>query len=463
MPFARELLVPFTAVIVALARRLRLGAQRNAFAIFVALLALGVRLFWNLVMHPPVDYVFSDMAGYVERANVMLDRPWTSRPDFTLFPYGTHVFVYLIKLLFGRNNGTAIGVAFALLGTGAVLYGYALARRLFPDQRWLPRVVGVTLALYYPWISLGGYVLSETGFSLFLTANAFYTLRFADRGRPGDATLFGITTALGAVFRPQILLSTALTAAYALVRRRTWKRLSFLLVARAALPVALILGISSARTYVHTQRLGLVSTNGPLNFAFGRCHCAAISVVAPDGRWGFGPPSFVGLQDYEKDHPDAFFKLLPASEKEIHLKGHMWDAAPMYEASEACIAKSGWARQLYYAATNVVLLWSHNFIWPDQGQPPRWREPMEISCRIASMVILPGLLLAMATAIARRRDREILVALHFLAVTGTAMAYFGDMRWRAPYDGIFIVLSFGAYIHVGRALLGWILARRSGP
>ena len=147
----------------------------------MTLLALAVRLVWNLWIHRPVDYGYSDMAGYLDRANVMLDKPWRPQPYLTLFPYGTHVFVYVVKLVFGRDNGAAVGAAFALLGTGSVAFTYALAAR-YSKRPAVRRVASALLVFYYPWIALGGYALSETPFAFCVSGVAFFGLRLADTG-----------------------------------------------------------------------------------------------------------------------------------------------------------------------------------------------------------------------------------------------------------------------------------------
>ena len=45
-------------------------AQRWLLCVFIG--ALVVRLHWNLAVHPLGDYVYSDMNGYVQRAERLL-------------------------------------------------------------------------------------------------------------------------------------------------------------------------------------------------------------------------------------------------------------------------------------------------------------------------------------------------------------------------------------------------------
>jgi hypothetical protein len=441
--------------------RLKYWSVKNRNLLGVSLLALAVRLYWNLKVHPPLDYISSDMAGYLERANLLLESgPWKPYEFMTFFPYGTHFFIFLIKWFFGGNSREAIAIAFALLGALSVAYTYATAERI-SASKWVRRGVGLILISYYPWVSLGGYMLSETPFALGVSATAFYGLRLADEGRPRDAWLLGLALGLGATVRPQILISAAFFFLCFLLRRRVFHGFTPGLFARVAIPLALILAFSSARLYWHTGaarqggQLGLVSTNGPLNFAFGRCHSGGIESVSPEGRSFFAPPSLGALRAYGAKHPSSPIQLDPAMGERLTVQGRMWDAKPLYDLSRACIEKTGYLRQVKYAVTHVILLWGYNIIWPDQTQKSRFRTPMMIWCNAHSIFLMPPAAAAMLLAFRRRRARSMLLALHVWGLVVMAMVYFGDTRYRAPYDGLIIILALQSYASAFR----WLAAR----
>ena len=87
--------------------------QRWFFAIFLA--ALAVRLEWNLVEHPPGDYIYSDMNGYVQRADRLLANPTEPSEYAAFFPFGTHVMIAACKLVFGKENFGAVAILYALI------------------------------------------------------------------------------------------------------------------------------------------------------------------------------------------------------------------------------------------------------------------------------------------------------------------------------------------------------------
>lgn len=464
---------------------------RHRALILVTLAALVVRLVWNLAIHNPVDHAYSDMGGYLARADEMLTRPWLPSkkapwpglhadaitawlaprlfgpklPHLTLYPYGTHALLAGVKLAFGLKNRIAIGASFAALGALAVAYSYATAAR-FTKSRGARRAVAVILIGYYPWISLGGYALSEIPFTLCVAAVAFHGLRLADEGRARDAWLLGLWLSLGALVRPQILVSIPLLGLLPLLRPRAFRRFSLGFYPRVALPIAIVIALSAFRIHWHlgtrVDTDHLISTNGPMNRVFGRCHNTALVAKAHDGGGWFGPPALGALWAYEtKEHRSPLFPLDPARGTTIHFRGHMWDAAPTDAISADCVKKTGTLRQAKYAITHVVLLWGYNIIWPDMGNALKWRIPMAIFCFAHAILIMPPAAVAMFLAFRRRRARSMVLALHLWGLLVVSMLYFGDTRYRAPYDGILTILAVVTYAEIGPRVSRAIARRRA--
>jgi hypothetical protein len=462
---------------------LRAWSWKHRGLIAVTLAALAVRLWWNLSFHRPTDFAFSDMAGYLDRGNAMVDRPsivpqglwlYAHLPAFArrllifpeakgewlaLYPYGTHYLVFFVRRIFGRKNDPALGAAFAVLGALAVSYTYATAAR-FCTRRWARGVAGVVLVVYYPWISLGGYVLSEIPFAFCVAGAAFHGLRLADRGYGGvphrdrlrrwDAWLLGLFLAMGATVRPQILVAAVFFAIHFVFRRRAWHGFTAGIVPRVAAPLAFVLALSAVRLHYHTNHWGLVSTNGPLNFVFGRCHNTGLEAVTQYSKGFFGPPALGALLAYErelaKEHRGKpLFTLDPVMGEKLTIQAVMGDAPANYQLAARCIAKTGLGGQLRFAITHVVLLWGYNIPWPDQGQKS-WRTPMHVSSIVHNSVILFPAAAALLLAFRRRRARSMLLALHVYSLVVTAMLYFGDTRYRVPYDGLLVVLAMQTYV-----------------
>lgn len=438
------------------AAQIRRWLARHDLLIAVTIIALAVRLVWNLEIHPPSEYVYSDMAGYVGRADRLVDAPLARRPDEAFFPFGAHYLLAAVKAVFGKGNHAATAVYQAVIGALTVTFMTAMAQRLAGCARHAPRargrmipgIVGVVGALYYPLVSYGGYHLSETPYAFFLSASALLTLRLAGDGRRGDAWLLGLTLGLGATVRPQILMSLPFLGALWLFRRRELRRVRLGLLLRAAIPLGLVLALSAARAHYHTGRYSVVAQNGAINRVFGRCH----NVKTEGARTWFGPPPFGALLEYQRRHPDTLVKLDPAMGLVLKVKGYLWEEHKLHALAESCIRKTGWLKQAEYAGVHAVLLWGYNTAWPDSAQ--KQFGPIMRAWNIGAMILLlPPLCAAFFLGLRRRFARHGLLGAHLPALAAVAALYFGDTRFRTPYDAIFLVLAIDMYARLGRWLL----------
>jgi hypothetical protein len=422
--------------------------ERWLLAIFVA--ALAVRLHWNLVVHPLGDYVYSDMQGYVSRADRMLDKGLEPHEYSSFFPYGTHWLVFAVKWAFGRDDFAALGVVYAVLGALTVSLAQAATRRAsaFP---WVAPAVGLVGVFYYPHVSLGGYVLSEVPFGFFLMGAVLCSLRLCDHGRHRDAWLMGTFAALGTVVRPQLMVSVAALGLFWLLWRRRLPRLRFVHLVQAGVPLVVVLALSSALLHHNTGRLGLVSENGSFNLVFGRCHASKIRTV-PDGkghgRVHFRPPSFLQVKNHEADAKKKGvaprIALEPALEDELVYPGYIGDKDKHMEFVRECMRRTGPWGQLQYAVVNATLLWRHNVPWPDSGRA-QWRPISKAWTNAHRDLLAVPALLGLVMLGWRRTVRQGLLAIHLLALLLVSAVYFGEIRIRTPYDYVILALALEVY------------------
>ena len=460
--------------------------------------ALVVRLDWNLRVHPIGDYVYSDMRGYMRRADSLFKHEWWAPGEYDAFyPYGTHVFIYAVQagLGTGPEDYRTLGIAYAIVGALVVGFGYQVARRT-SRFRVVPPLVGIVLVAYYPLVSLGGYALSEVPFSFCLVSSTFYLVRMAQDGNKRDAWAAGTLAALGMVVRPQILASIGLLGLFWLVFRKRMPKLRLALMAHAILPLLLVMGFSAWRFHHHTGRYGLVSENGKFNQVFGRCHNTKI-FANPDSpkrrRTSFGPPPLIQLAKREQKMPGAWPGLDPAREIEITYTGYIGDSKILGEIIDDCVARTGWVKQAEYSLVNVMLLWRYNVMWPDSGKP-EWRGYASKwgvfhSTVLAAPALIGTLLVLLAFGVdlgwrlwgwlrprrgepswlAKRLDalgsqldgRAVglaFVALHLVGLVVVAAMIFGDTRLRTPYDPFILFMAVEAY--AAAIWLVWTLGRR---
>lgn len=470
--------------------RARLGAwlAHNWWPLCIFAAALAVRAHWNLAAHPIGEFMYSDMNGYNGRAEQILDAP-THRGEYrAFFPFGTQWLLAGVKFVFGRDNYTAIGLYHALLGSLTAVFTYGIARRA-TRHAWVPPVVGLFMVIYYPLISLGGYILSETPSAFFMTAATLLLLRVVQEGQNSDAWLLGVAVAVGTLVRPQLMLTAALVVLFWTAMRGHYPRLNWGHLLRAAVPVVLALGLGSARLYWHTERIGGISENGAVNLTFGRCHNKGIYTL-PDGkghgRIRFSPPPLIQLERYSKKYPERLLSLDPVFGDhpepveglegfevdglgcrtrdcfvpggEIQFVGYMGDKKALGKVTRSCIRRSGLRRQLWFSFTHVVQLWAVNDMWPDQANPkPHPRDPKWGWNRLSrlwryvhnSIVLFPALLGLGFIARAQKRPEMALVSLNVWALLLVAAIYIGGIRFRIPYDPFLIVLAFEVWATLG--------------
>ncbi len=430
-------------------RRLAGALVRERWALCLFAAALVVRLHWNLEVHPPGDYVYSDMRGYLSMARRAAERPWEPHEYAAFYPYGTHVLFAALHRLFPGDPMRAVAITLAVLGALVPPGAFLMARKV---SRW-PAVVapllGLVLVFDYPLLALGGYALSEAPFAATLVLSTWLLLRLADIGRRRDAWALGTVLALGAAVRPQILLTVALWGLLWLARRRSFPKVRPPLLLHAALPLLLVLGFSALRLHHHTGRWGLISENGSFNQVFGRCHASSVR-ADPDRRGrvrtGFSPPAFLQLRHREKLPGKPWPQLDPVGERKIVYRGYIGDSTIHGEIIEDCLARSSLAQQLSYAATHVALLWDHNVMWPDSGRlfwkrPARWWG--DLHRRYVGLVAFWGLL---APFLGRRFVRHAVVAAQLWGVCLVAALYMGSVRFRVPYDPFWLFFALEAYV-----------------
>jgi hypothetical protein len=434
-------------------RRTRALSGRDIFLLAVTFAAVVSRLAWNIAVHPPRDHLYSDMVGYFERATELLRAPLAKVPSAVLFPYGTHALIAGVRFLFGSQNHFAVAVVYALLGAALVPLDFLLSERL-DRGRLAPRVAAIVALFHYPWISLGGYYLSEIPFAVCVTASALFALRLADRRRMRDALLFGAALALGATFRPQILIALPIVFLVLRARRGVFPPLPRARLAAVLAPVLVVLALSAARFHHHTGRFGFVSANSGLNLAFGRCHAAFIETRARGHGALFGPPPLGFLAAREKKNPRTFARLDAALEEKLVVAKPMWEESQFHALAMRCVETTGLVRQIRYSAVHLLLLFGYNNVWPDSGTDD-YRTFMRRALDVFDTLFLPPLFVALALSLRRRLARHALLAAFVFGLAIVAVIYFGDVRYRVPYDGIVIVLGLSAIPR----FVGWARAR----
>ncbi len=442
-------------------------APSRRFLATLVVLALATRLAWVLWIHPPWAYVFSDMAGYLHRAQQLVTEGFVFG-DRTLAwqVYGTHTLLAIPLAIFGAKNLVSAAVLQALFGAATVPLTYLLALRTVP-RRPIPEIAGVAVLAWYPNLSHTGYFLSEPAFACLQLASTLGLVRLSQTGK--GAVWTGLAAAATFVVRPQSALFFTGALVVYLVAHRSMPRARPRHVTVVAGFLAAALAVSVVRFYLHTGRFDGIAENANMNLTAGRCHNIVTQAFASeqalarsdarrstrDGR-RVSLPGFRALaRVFPDDHP---LGLRPALGGEtIKFVGYIGDGTIHRRIRQRCYERTGLVGQLRYSLTNVMLLWFVSPPWPEvERGRERFYPPARAFVHLyQALVLLPSLVgLVLALARTRRNPFLALVALQPLTSITTAAIFFGSVRLRAPYDPYAILLALWVYRG---------LARRLGP
>lgn len=415
----------------------------RAVAIGVFALAFVVRLEWVLREQSPLTAVFSDMAGYVDRATSLIDHRTPADPrSWTFYPYGAHILIALEFLFFGRNSEVAIGIVHALVGAVPAACMVLLTRRLVPSHV-AAAVVGILVAVWQPQIVYVGFFMSEIWFSAAIAVHAL--LSAPGRGHSARLLAVGLLSALAFVVRPQFLVTWIIdTARHAFARRRRGFRRAAAAVAWLAVPMLVAMAASSIRLHRLSARWGLISDNGNLNRLFANTDICLVESnwITPTGErwsWYFAPPA----------------KPPPCDETRVaRFEGYIGDTDILGQIRGARLRGVSWTDRLARMVRNVELLGAKNMLFPENAfAHDRWRLALQNGFAAAALFcVLP--LCAIGLVLGRRDSMKVITLANFAAVVIASACYYGEVRYRVPYDPFAILFAVvGVYEIVRRIRL----------
>lgn len=449
----------------------------------LAVLALASRLAWVLWIHPPGDYVYSDMARYVERAQALVTHGFRFPVrNLAWQAYGTHYILSIPLALFGKEAFVHAAVMYAVMGAAAVPVGYLLACRILP-RRWMSYVAGAAMLCWYPNLSTTGYFLSEPPFLLF---QLWSTLALAIAFQEGRRSLTaGLTGALAFMVRPQAAVFYVLVLLVWWLNRRRLPQVRPKHLVMVAVPLVLMLGFSIGRFRAHTGYWGGVAENANMNLTAGRCHNIVTQAFRSkahkrrsdrkkstrDGRRVSLPAFRVLARKYKDDH---ILGLRPAlGGKSIKMVGYIGDPDLHREIRRQCYAQTGMLGQVRYSMINVMLQWFVGSQWPDMERGrKKFLAPSERFKYIYQQLIWFPSLVGIVLVLLRVREHPAgtLPALQLITSMFIASVFFGTIRLRTPYDPYAIILAIVGWAWfaqrlrpIGVALWARVRRGRGGP
>jgi hypothetical protein len=436
------------------------------FLVIVTVLALVTRLVWVLFIHPPEDYIFSDMKKYVVRAQFVAEHGFVPG-DRTMAwqAWGTHTILAIPYAIFGVNNHVAGAIAWALMGASAIPLGYLVACRVCTRQL-IAKGVAITLLLWHPHLSNTGNFLSETPFLCFQLWSTYWLLRTLQDGKRSLGA--GIVSAIAFAIRPQSAAFFLLVLLTWFVNFRRLPHVRYKQIVGVALPLLLMLGFSFWRFHAHAGYGPGVAENANMNLTAGRCHNIVTQAFPNEGQLRRSERandtrdgrrvSLPGYRMLKSTFPDEHpLGLRPALGGEtIRFVGYIGDPLANKAIRAECYRRTGTLEQIRYSVVNMWLLWFISQQWPEMEKGREWfLPPAQFFTHVYQVLVwLPSLIgLAWAIAWIRKRPALTIMAWHLVSSMTVAAVFFGDIRLRLPYDPYAIILAWEVWAVV--ILFAW--------
>jgi 4-amino-4-deoxy-L-arabinose transferase-like glycosyltransferase len=408
-------------------------AGRHWTWIAVGAIAAGLvlRLVWVLVLHPPFEHVYSDMAGYVDRATKLVETGELERYD-AFYPPGVHLLLAVPLAIFGPDRGGlwAASVLWAVLSGLTPFFMWRLTYILLTPAA--AALTAVFTALWPLHITSAGYFLSETPSLTFLVASlavGYLADRSTGRAPLALAALAGVLGAAAVAMRPQFFLNLLVLAVpWLWAWRRKLRPLLAFTAAGAVIAAAVV-----AHNSLAADKLTGVSENSGLTFFLGHCDARSVRTGTDPGPiFEFGAPVAAQRGTGRRyEFPDRV----------------VWEQGFFFRQAANCIREDG-VGHVRILGRSLVEMTSTTVIWP-QSNEPRLKEVVNYT-NVAYTVLLPALLIGAFVLIRNRRSRgggwggEAVLLAHLLCAFVMALIFFGDPRFRMPYDvfGLALLAAF---------------------
>ena len=396
-------------------------ARWEQLAIIAIIVGALMRAAWVLALHPPLDYVYSDMGGYVDRAVKLASGGALGRYD-AFYPPGAHWMLALPLVIFGTDRTG--------LWAGAILW-WALSATT-PLAMWRFARYHLTLpaaALTAIFVSLSplhivyaGYFTSETPALAMLVLSLWLAARASALQRVRSAFVSGLLGGLAVASRPALLANLVVEAV--VLRHDMRVRIGGAIVAGAAAVLALVI----AHNTVAAGELTLTSENSGLTFWLGQCQVRSVKAGTPaTGTFEFIPPPAIER----------------ASGKDVVTDHVAWDQSYFYAQAFQCIRDDG-VGHLRVLARGILDMTLTSTPWPPLDE--RDLGPRVAFLNAMYSIALPFILGGAVWLIRERRRRgerpgEMVMLTHFACLLLTAILFFGDPRYRIPYDVFVFALA----------------------
>jgi hypothetical protein len=207
---------------------------------------------------------------------------------------------------------------------------------------------------------------------------------------------------------------------------------------------------AAARYHHLSGQVGLISDNDALQRLFADTSIASVESWErlPDGStrgFAFTPPGKFTLAETEL----------------YRFEGYIGDREKLGAARRRRTAGVPWTARVSRWARNAGLLVSPDFVWPEVERAKRgWRQRLHEWMQPMLRWILPLAFVGLVGAAIRPRPVVVIAVAHLVTSAFSAALYFGEARYRVPYDAFVFVLAVSGLVVLVR-LASHVWRRRS--
>ena len=441
-------------------------------ALILFAVAFGVRVVWVSFVDSPFDNIFSDMAGYVNRALMLVYGvsdplpvfasqhapdphavaaaaagvdPWTIQCAY--YPPGAHLLLAAEMKLVGWSHHAAMAALNCVWGALVAPCAMLMALRVVPRLR-VAVAVGLVVALWYPLLAFSSFFSSEQPYAGALALSTWLLVRLVERGK--SAVALGLAASVAYLVRPQIIATLgALTLVGVFVllrpsRRGPRLRLGPIMLAGTIFTATVAWG--AVRYHGLSGRWGLISDNGAMGRLGADTSYSKVRATwkAPDGA----------EMSFQFESPP---KAEMGQHRELVFDGYIGDPVTLDRARRNEVHYMSTGERLARWANNVRPLFVDGSLWP-VSSGSGWRRACYSASQVALMgVLCPLALLGMISGLRKRALVPLLCTAQVLTVLLIAAFFCGEQRYRMPYDVFLVILALEgvrASVSFVRAALG---------
>lgn len=398
-------------------------------------LAVGLRVYYLYFLYPIEKYVFSDMQIYLDNAKAILSGNYTS-PIFSKPPFYEWLVALSLKLqeknVFAKPLGFIQGLQFLLSLAIPLILWRAV-------QKWVGKkgalIVFACALFYFPFIAFSGLLMAEVPFAFFISLLILLILRSPFPWTLPTGILIGVLFGSALFFKGQIFFFPIIALPYSLLwwwvkKREDFKLKSTGILSAWAFFLAGSLCVYLSKNIVTTFVLhqpNKVPSVAAVNYTYARCdQCRRF--VDSNGVWTCA----------------SKFHLVGGCDKECHFPASFNDSAFFWKQGNTCLKENPANILTSFSEVSALFVGNEAFPFMEIQELRMLNRNWEL---FFQLLILPGILFGCFWRFSWRGSLRVGIVLCMIpAIIVMAYVFTGDVRYRIPFDAVFLPLAIITWI-----------------